>query len=134
MLEISLQAVDMKGTMMQSISPRESVPARWRCRSGEMVRLPVLKELGKVIETAEQGKGRVSQEGVFHLFERHGYWIRPCLIWEPPPHPTARSRQPAQQDTAEFLSPIFPLPIRLPKAPSQGKRGLPLLPLIQNSG
>ena len=122
MLEIPLQAVDMKGTMMQSISPRESLPARWRCRSGEMVRLPVLKELGKVIETAEQGKGRVPQEGVFYLFERHGYWIRPCLIWEPPlPHGKVSTACTAGHSRVPF--PYLPSPHQASQSPKPGQEG-----------
>lgn len=52
-------------------------------------------------------------------------------IWEPPPHPTARSRQPEQRDAAEVSSPFPHQPYQGHKP---GQERLLLLPIIQNSG
>ena len=39
----------------------------------QVVTLPVLKQLGKIIETAEQGNGRIRHEGAFQLCATGGY-------------------------------------------------------------
>ena len=57
-------------------------------RENQVVTLPLLKQLGKIIKTAKQGNGRVCHGEAFRLHERHGYRIRLWPIWNQPPHRT----------------------------------------------
>jgi len=51
------------------------------------------------------------------------------LILEAPPPPMAKAGKPQQQATAGFPFLLFPLPIRLDKAPSQRKGSFPSVPV-----
>ena len=73
-----------------------------------MVKFPLLNELGEVIQTAEQGKGRVRHEGLFRLREWQGYRIRLWPIGEqplPPLHTLGRGNNSHQQASHNSTSP-----------------------------
>ena len=59
----------------------------------QVVRLPVLKDVGKVIKTVEQGNGRAPYEKVFTCLNDTDTESRSCLTWEPPPYPRCRGCQ-----------------------------------------
>ena len=82
--------------------------------------LPILKQLGKIVKTAEQGNGRISHEGVFLVC---GYmWIPTQAMPDLGNSPSTPSQRPANLKNRPQQ---VPLPIRLPTPPNQGKGKLP---------
>ena len=85
--------------------------------------LPILKQLGKIVKTAEQGNGRISHEGVFLVC---GYmWILTQAMPDLGNSPSIPSQRPANLKNRPQQ---VPLPIRFPKAPNQGKEDSPGVP------
>ena len=56
----------------------------------QMVLLPVVVDLGKVIRTAERSHGRVFHEGDFRLCGYTDTESGSCPVWELPPLPYGR--------------------------------------------